>query len=70
MQTYPNHPSKSELMRLSMSEKNGMTSAMMNANTQVMPTMPIQAPQPTSVFECLCFESRKRRKNTKRALTD
>ena len=57
-------------MRLSMSEKKGMTSAMTNAVIQVAPTMPAHEAQPTSVFECRCFESRKRRKKTKRALTD
>ena len=37
--THPNQPSNSELMRLSMSEKKWMTSAMMNARTHVEATM-------------------------------
>lgn len=69
MQTHPNQPSKSELMSESMSEKNGMTSAMTNAATHVAPTMAAHAAQPTSVFECRCFELRNSRKNTNRALT-
>lgn len=57
-------------MRLSMSEKNGITSAMMKAKTHVAATMPAHAAQPTNVFECRCLEFWNRRKNTKRALTD
>ena len=38
--THPNQPSKSELIRLSISEKKGIISAIMNAAIQVRPTMP------------------------------
>ena len=51
--TYPNHPSNKELMRLSISEKNGITSAMMNAKTHVAATIPDQVDQATIVLECL-----------------
>ena len=67
---YPNHPSNKELMRLNMSEKKGMTSAMINARTQVTATMPVHDAHPMNVFECRCLDSLKRRKKTKRELTD
>lgn len=57
-------------MRLSMSLKKGMTSAMTNAPTHVSPTMAAQVPQPTTVFSCLWRELRKSRKKTKREVTD
>lgn len=57
-------------MRLSMSEKKGMTSAMMNAKIHVVATMAAHEPQATNEFEWRCSELRKRRKNTKRELTD
>ena len=57
-------------MRLSMSEKKGIISAMTHAATQVSAMMPAQADQPITVFECRCLEPRKSLKNTKRADTD
>jgi hypothetical protein len=57
-------------MRLSMSEKNGITSAIKNANIHVTPIIPAQEAQATKEFECLCSELRKRRKKMKRAVTD
>ena len=53
-----------------MSEKNGMTSARINASAQRAARMIDQTVQPNTVFECRCFELRKRRKKMKRALTD
>ena len=53
-----------------MSEKNGMTSAMMKAKIHVAATIAAHVVQPTTVFECRCREFLKRRKNTKRAVTD
>ena len=67
---YPNHPSKRELIKLSMSEKNGITSAMTNARIHVAATMPLHVDHATRVFECRCFDVRKRRKKMKREVTD
>lgn len=49
---------KREQMVLSISEKNGMSSASTNANIQVTVMIPTQAPHPTNVLECRCWESR------------
>lgn len=57
-------------MTLSMSEKNGITSAMTNATAHVAAMMPAQADHPTTVFECRCLEFSNSRKNTNRADTD
>ena len=53
-----------------MSEKNGITSAMMNAKAHVAATMPLHVDHAMRVFECLCFEFRNRRKKMKREVTD
>lgn len=47
----PKNESKSELIKLSMSEKNGITSAMMNAKTQVVATMAVQVTHALAVLE-------------------
>ena len=61
---------KRELIRLSMSEKKGITSAITHAETQLTAMITIQTDQPRKVCECLCFESRKILKKMKRAETD
>ena len=68
--TYPNQPSNSELIRLSISEKNGMTSAIIQANIHVAATIPTQVAQPTNVLECRCFELPKILKKMNRVVTD
>lgn len=45
------HIPKSEHMRLSMSEKKGMTSAITNAMIQVTARMPTHTDHPTTVLE-------------------
>ena len=47
--TYPKNESKREDIRDSKSEKNGMTSAMVNAPSQVKPRIPPQEAHPTRV---------------------
>jgi hypothetical protein len=51
-----------EDMRESMSEKNGMTSAMINARIHVLPTIPAQVAHATTVLEWRWGELRKMRK--------
>ena len=70
LSTHPNHPSNRLHIKLSISEKNGMTSAMRNAITHDTATIATHEPQPTSVFECRCSELRKTRKKMKREETD
>ena len=57
-------------MRLSISEKKGMTSAIINARIHVTATMAAHDAHATNVLECLCLEFLNRRKNTNRELTD
>ena len=61
---------KREHISESMSEKNGITSAMTNARIHVAATMPLHVDHATTVFECRCFDVRKRRKKMKREVTD
>jgi hypothetical protein len=54
-----------------MSLKNGMTSAMMNAATQLVARMPTHTPHPIAVFEWRWTEFLpKTRKKMKRAVTE
>lgn len=50
--------------------KKGMTMAIIKAKIQVASKIPAQDPQPTTVWLFMCFELRKRRKNTNRADTE
>lgn len=66
----PNQPSKRDDIKESISEKKGIISAMMNANTQVRAMMADQVAQPVRVLEYRWWESAKILKKMKRADTD
>ncbi len=66
----PKKESKSELINESKSEKNGITSAMMKATTQVPARMPAQEAQPITVWFPLWRVPSKIRKKIKRAETE
>jgi hypothetical protein len=66
----PKKLSKRELMRESKSEKNGITSAMMKANTQVTARMAAQVAQPTAVLLVMWRLPWKMRKNKNLELID
>lgn len=65
----PKKESKSDDIKLSKSEKNGMTSAMMKAPSHVKARMPAHALQPITVCEDLWMVPSKMRKKMKRAET-
>ncbi|CAI6251336.1 unnamed protein product [Periconia digitata] len=66
----PKNASKSELIKDSKSEKNGMTSATMKARSQRMARIPAHAPHPATVWLPMCLVLLKRRKKMKRADTE
>lgn len=66
---YPKKLSNRLDIKESRSEKNGMTSAMINARTQVAKRMLAQEAQPTTVWLDLCLVPSKSRKKTNLALT-
>lgn len=66
----PNQPLNSELIKLSISEKNGMICAMRNAMTHVAARITVQTVHATKELEWRCLECLNTRKKIKRDVTD
>ncbi len=67
---HPKKESNKELIKESRSAKNGMTSAMIKATTQVTARMPAQAAHPMTVWLVICRLFWKIRKKTNLAETE
>jgi len=70
MERIERHVLNSELIKLSISEKNGMTCAIMNAITHVAARMTVQTTHATTELEWRCPEFLKTRKKMKRDVID
>lgn len=64
------HVLNSELIKLSISEKNGMICAMRNAMTHVAARITVQTVHATKELEWRCLECLNTRKKIKRDVTD